>query len=432
MSSPAKETSRIGWRDLARAGLGLVLLITCASLIVDSWQSGFSRFLSMMAIIQSNVGPSNRAVVVTPKDPEAHYTRGLSLLNAGRLPEALGELREATRLRPYHYYEWLDLGLTLDRLGNSVEAESAMRKSISLAPSFAQPHWQLGNLLFRLDRYSEAFEELRKGARSNPNLTDGFIRLAWAASNGDPDALLSLVRPVTKRNHIDVARFLATQGRGKESFQQVIAVGEPDTEEEKNLLKQTVALLLGKRDFVSAFEVWKATHAASATRSASRKVINGDFVDPVLRDDPGFGWQLQEMPNVSVSIDATSASGNGRSICVEFGGDISTEALLINQIVLVEPGRRYSLDLMSKTENLVTGGSPSVAVFSMAGDPPKLLGLSTAISSGTNAWTRDHLEFYTEGSTGAVLIALQRRRCGQAPCPVFGKVWLSDFELKLN
>jgi hypothetical protein len=136
------------------------------------------------------------------------------------------------------------------------------------------------------------------------------------------------------------------------------------------------------------------------------------------------------MPNVAVSIDAISPLGNGRSLCMEFGGDSSTEAQLINQIILVKPGKRYSLDFMSKTENLVTGGSPNVVVFSMVGDSPKFLGLSKGISSGTNGWTPNHLEFYADGSTEAVVIALQRMRCGQAPCPAFGKVWLSDFELR--
>src|SRR5438552_10089755 len=124
----------------------------------------------MLAIIQSSVEPADEAVIVTPTDPEAHYTRALSLVNAERLDEALGELQQATRLRPHHYYEWLDLGVTFDQLGNQEAATDAFRESVRLAPYFAQPRWQLGSLLFRQGRYQEAFVELRLGAKSNSNL----------------------------------------------------------------------------------------------------------------------------------------------------------------------------------------------------------------------------------------------------------------------
>jgi len=89
------------------------------------------------------MGPVDLAVRITPSDPEAHYTRALELVNFQRLEDAAAELQEAVRLRPHHYYEWLDLGVTLDRLGNQSAAENAVRESIRLAPFFAQPRCSL-------------------------------------------------------------------------------------------------------------------------------------------------------------------------------------------------------------------------------------------------------------------------------------------------
>src|SRR5437879_1802970 len=107
-----KVKRNVGWRDIARLFCAVLALFACYFLIRDSGRNGVSRFLSMLAIIQSRVEPADEAVIVTPTDPEAHYTRALSLVNAQRLEEALAELREATRLRPHHYYQWLDLGVT--------------------------------------------------------------------------------------------------------------------------------------------------------------------------------------------------------------------------------------------------------------------------------------------------------------------------------
>ncbi len=176
---------RVGWRELLRVFLAVLGLICCVFLIKDSARSGLSRLFSFISIIQSRLDAADAAVSLTPSDPEAHYTRALTLVNLKRLREAIGELQETTQLRPHHYYEWLDLGVTLDQLGDQTGAAATLGESARLAPYFAQPHWQLGNLLYRQGRFQEAFAELRLGARSNPNLLEGMLDLAWAAADGD-------------------------------------------------------------------------------------------------------------------------------------------------------------------------------------------------------------------------------------------------------
>ena len=416
------------WRAIPRVFAGILLLIFSCFLIRDSASAGFSRFFSMLAIIESSVSPADEAVRLAPNDPEAHYTRGLGLVNAGRLDEALTELREAIRLRPSHYYEWLDLGVTLDRSGDQAEAESSLKTSINLAPSFAQPHWQLGNLLFRDERYPQAFDELRKGARSNSNLTAGLLQLAWVAAKGEVGNFLSFAHPETKRNYIDVANFLASQGNGRAAVEQARKAGDPGTEEERNLLKQTVVRLLLARDFAAAFDLWQLTHAGDGADRASGRIINGDFINPVLRDDPGFGWQLPEVANVSFSIDPNGPTPDTRSLRLEFVGDNAPLTPLLNQIVLVQPGKRYSLNFKARTEDLVTGGPPVVAVFSLNSQPPKILNMSTPLTSA-GSWNGYHFEFWAE-TTSAVLFTVERQQCSQTPCPAFGKLWLGKFNLQ--
>src|SRR5213080_1624958 len=130
-------------RKLLRFFIALVALLACFGFIFDAGRAGLSRLFTAGSVIQSTVEPADMAVRIAPADPAAHYTRGLELVNWNRTSEAVMELRQATQLRPHHYYEWLDLGVTLDRLGDRPGADAALRKSISLAPSFAQPHWQL-------------------------------------------------------------------------------------------------------------------------------------------------------------------------------------------------------------------------------------------------------------------------------------------------
>ena len=417
-------TQKSTWRAITRACLALPALYLCYFFIVDSSRSGYSRFLSMLSIIQSSVEPADLAIKVTPKDPEAHYTRGLALVNLQRLDEALVELHEAIRLRPHHYYEWLDLGVTLDRSGDTTGAENALRRSISLAPSFAQPHWQFGNFLYRAQKYPEAFEELRRGASADPDLTEGMLPLAWVASAEDVGTFLSWVRPQNNEVHLRSARFLANQGRGEDAVQQVREAGGASSEPQRAMLQQILIRLMADRDFLAAYEVWKLSHPQSSTNGTA--VANGDFLDPILRDDPGFGWQLAPTPTMSIGIDAAGPTQGTRSLFVQFAGE-GLGIPFVTQLILVQPGT-YSLNFMAKTENIMSGAPPVMIVLGVDSNPAKLLGKSPALA-GTTDWVPYRINFTIDESTRAVSLGLSREPCPQMPCPIFGKIWLSRVSL---
>ncbi len=334
-------------------------------------------------------------------------------------------------MRPCHYYEWLDLGVTLDRLGDQRWAVAALGESVRLAPSFAQPHWQLGNLLYRQGRFEEAFAELRLGARSNANLLVGMLDLAWAAANADAGIMERLIQPQTRRSHLEFARYLATQGKGPEAARQVREVGEPQDDGERALLHQTISALLTAEQFSDAYSAWAATHALTF-KDAERgpgQLLNGNFVEPIMQDDPGFAWQLLLVPNVSASIDPAGPSPDTRSICLQFTGDNPLRSQLLYQLILVEPNSRYSLSFVARAENLVSGGPPVILALDASGKATRILSQSEPLSAGTNGWTTYKVDFAADQNTSAVVIALRRLACEQSPCPIFGKLWLSGFSL---
>jgi tetratricopeptide (TPR) repeat protein len=422
---------RLGWRLVLRFFLALLGLFCCYRLIENAATTGVSRLLSTTAIFQSRIGPADTAVKLTPTDPEAHYTRGLALVNLERLDEAVTEFQQATRLRPHHYYEWLDLGVTLDRLGDQTAALAALRESVRLAPSFAQPRWQLGNLLFRQGQYDEAFAELRFGARSNPNLFEGLMQLAWVAADGDVETTERLIAPDSTRHHLQLASFLAKQGKGASAAQEVRDSGGPQDEAERAILHEAISTLLAAEQFSDAYSAWAATHHVTINNSSKDSVqfLNGNFLEPIVRDDPGFGWQLQVVPNSSASIDPSGPSSGTRSIRLDFSGESNLGSQPIRQLVLLQANSRYLLTFMAKTENLVSGGPPVILALAASSKNPKILGQSDPLSPGKNGWSAHKVEFATDENTSAVIVALQRVPCKQAPCPVFGTLWLGGFSL---
>ena len=425
-SSGSNGRPRFGWRWFLQLLLVLAGIFCCYRLAVSSVATGASRLFSMIAIFDGSVEPTDKAVHFAPNDPEAHYTRALSLVNAQRLDEALQELRVATQLRPHHYYEWLDLAVTLDRMGDQTGASDALKTSIQLAPSFAQPRWQLGNLLYRQGRIEEGFAELRLAAKSNPNLFRGMVDLASAVAPDDR-TLEALVQPQTRRSRLELAKFLATRGDGVAAANAVQQAGEPTIDLEVALLREIISELLAAKQFSEARAVWMVTHPLA--KGATDLILNGDFMDPIKQDDPGFGWQITSVPNVAVSIDPAGPASQTRSVRLEYGGDSVPQMQPIKQLILVKPKSRYTLTFMARTEGLVSGGPPIVLVSDSSSAVVRSLGQSSSLNSQQGSWNAFQVDFSTDDPASAVVIGLQRLPCSQSPCPIFGRLWLSRFLL---
>lgn len=422
--------SRVGWRQVLRVVVALVGLFLCYRLITESALAGASGLLTVTAFIQSTVGPADAAVRLAPGDPDAHYTRAVELVNAERLNEAVDELRQTTRMRPNHYYQWLDLGVTLDRLNDSDGALGALKESVRLAPSFAQPHWQLGNLLYRQGRFDEAFAELRTAVKSDPNLFDTMVGLAWVAAAGQITPVERFVVPESAEQHLALANYLAKQKDGADASRHALIAGPPTTDPATSLLKETIANLIATGQFADAYSVWASVNREQVGPKNEPRLLNGDFVYPITRNEPSFGWQVGALPNViSASIDPAGPTAASRSVSFEFSGASLPSIQLVRQLILVEPQSSYSLSFASRSENLTTGGPPIIMVVSADLETPKLLGESAPISTGTTEWQNGKVDFKTDSQVRAIIILVRRRGCTEDPCPVFGKLWLSRFSL---
>jgi hypothetical protein len=99
----------------------------------------------------------------------------------------------------------------------------------------------------------------------------------------------------------------------------------------------------------------------------------------------------------------------------------------MSQIVLLQPKTRYGLKFMGKTDSLVTGGPALIVMLDAVSG--KILGQS-ALPTGTSEWKPIQIDFSTEEDTLAGVIALQRLNCSETPCPVFGRLWLSNFAIR--
>lgn len=412
--------------------LALGLLISSIWLAQLAGRIGNARFMSVVGVASNQVAASDEAVRLGPGDPETHYDRAQVLMNLDQPEEALKEFEIATSLRKHDFYLWLEYGLALDQTGQENQALAAFEKSIQLAPHFAEPHWQFGNLLFRLGRIDEAFAELRKAVNTDHTRFDSTVNLAFAASKGDAAAIQRMVQPLTAIDHLKLANFFARHSEAKYAVGEFESAGSIDGEPKVDQFKQLVTNLISSKDFEEAQMIWAKGYQFSVggKSGADISLINGDFEEPINRDVVGFGWQPpSERPTLSISLDGTNFRSGARSLLIDFRGENNPATPVLLQRALVQPKRRYALTFSVKTRDIVTGGLPSISVYDISENDPKILVTSGPIQSGNDDWSDYSVKFATGEAAKAVAVTVERRPCATQPCPIFGQLWLDNFLL---
>jgi hypothetical protein len=341
----------------------------------------------------------------------------------------LAEFERAVALRPRDYALWLDLGRARNQAGDDAGALSAFKEATRLAPFYAQPRWQMGNTLYRAGRLDEAFAEMRRAVESDPGLLPQALDMAWAASDGDPQAVEQALQPQTPSLRLALAHFFVKHAKAREAAEQFRAAGRATDEERRALLSE----LLAAKDFPEAFDVWSVGRASQNRGDAAEgaAVLNGGFEEPVILNDPGFGWQLPpRAPSVEASQDTAAPRSGAQSLRLVWSGDPDAQSPVLSQLVLVEPNARYRLRFAARTDKLITGGLPVVLATDASSNDARTLGGELTLPPGTNGWQEYETEFTTGAATRAVLINVRRQSCNSSPCPVFGQVWLDDFSMR--
>lgn len=93
-----------------------------------------SRLLMLNQRQQEALVAADRAVAVTPGNPDAHYQRGAVLMAMGELDEAEASMRRALELDPGHVASLSDLAVLLASEQRDDEARALLRKVLELRP----------------------------------------------------------------------------------------------------------------------------------------------------------------------------------------------------------------------------------------------------------------------------------------------------------
>ena len=365
-----------------------------------------------------------------PDNALAHWRLG-SLqeknFSAANLTAAVAEYRLAVEVEPNDFRYWMELGRALEATGDIQNGEKALRRAVELAPSYSYPHWQYGNLLLRQGKVDEAFAELTRAAEADSNMQSPVFALASQVFGGDEAKVARALPSASLR--LEFALSLITAGKPDEALRLLQTVGAAERKAQSATVDEVIKAFIAGHYYHAALSLLRDSQMNAAEQPALEQFWNGGFETPLLsNDNQPFHWLIDSHSQVQVTIDNARPHSGQHSLKMLFKSPTKLDSIPIWQTVIVEPDTQYKLQFYARTEGLVSGSRPLLAVKDLAGGT---LATSSPLPSGTNDWQLATLTFKTKPREEGILITFYRETCGQdAICPIFGSVWYDDFNLQ--
>jgi protein O-mannosyl-transferase len=145
--------------------------------------------------LQEAVEQFDKVLAIKPNYPEAHSNLSIIMLETGRLNEAIEHGREAERLKPDHPKAHNTLGNVLLQAGRYDEAFKHFAQSVKLQPDYFKGHSNMALALLHLGRPQEAIAACIEALRIKPDFIVAYYYMAMAyAELNQPDKAIAAAR----------------------------------------------------------------------------------------------------------------------------------------------------------------------------------------------------------------------------------------------
>jgi hypothetical protein len=332
---------------------------------------------------------------------------------------------DLVRLSPNDFRWWIELGRAYEQAEEPEKAEKAFQRAVELAPSYTFPHWQFGNFYLRQNRSEEAFAELRKTTERSQVYREQVFSLAWDYFDKDPTKVEALAAD-TPEVRATLALFYAARGSAENALRVWNLLSSEDKAKNVDVAKRIARGLFEKQRFRESLAFSVQTGIDPEAQVGA--ITNGGFEKFLgTADDNIFGWRVYRGEGkIDVMPDSSVKYEGAKSLRISFKGYAKPELHNVVQYIAVEPGARYRLTFMVRTDNLRTGGPPVVQVISGKDN----LGIASGqpFENGSADWKEVSMEFTAPSDFDGVHIRTGRVSCGEE-CPINGTIWYDDFRL---
>jgi hypothetical protein len=343
------------------------------------------------------------------------------------IPQAISDFQRAVKIDPFSEDYWLDLASAYDASGNTPAAQDAYDHAREVYPASALVAWNYGNFLLREGKESEGYTEIQRAVAGNPELLPLAMSRAWHGT-ADVNQLLDHVIPPNVDSYVQALNFLA----GIHQMQAGLTVWTRLVE-----LKQPIRLdvvfpflqeLVREDDADDARRMWNEAVLASGetqlSASDDSRISDGMFEGTF--PNGGLGWIWQPTPGATIDFDASTPSGKGRSVRLDFSGGVNPTLTQPSQYAAVEPGRTFHFHAAMRTQDITTDSGLRFDLHDPNHDGPDI---QTDNFTGTHPWTSIDADVPVGPETHFLLVRLFRAPSRFFDNKLGGTVWITDVSL---
>ncbi|MCS6873820.1 MAG: carbohydrate binding domain-containing protein [Pyrinomonadaceae bacterium] len=406
----------------------LISILMVIAAIIFGWTAIRFQLANMLA---ENISPFNPEARVTaeyalwlsPSDPMVNWFLATSnrMLPAKEITK---RYEQTVRLAPNDFRWWVELSRAREQSEDVESAEKAILQAINLAPSYVYPRWQAGNFYLRQGKVDQALQEFQKAIEHNTIYRQQVFSVLWDYFNKDLKMLDQITSSVPS-SKVDLALFLAAKDRPNESLSIWQSLSKEYKAEREQTARVIIQGLFDKRFFLSAVQFSK--EIGIDENAEPEKITNPSFELPLyLESQRYFDWKIIPAEKTDIVPDVSQKKEGRRSVRVRFNGFFGIHFYHFYQIVAVQPSTKYSLSFWYKAEKVKSAGPPTIEIVNANDD--KLVKASEPLTD-TEEWKKVELIFITPENAEGISVRIGRIPCG-SQCPLFGTIWLDDFELR--
>ncbi|MEW6107711.1 MAG: carbohydrate binding domain-containing protein [Nitrospirota bacterium] len=328
-------------------------------------------------------------------------------------------------LSPLQAGAWIDISKVYQTKGNGKEAEYALERAVRLSPNNPDLMWEAGTFWLINNMTDKAVGALRQYILLMPDMQTKAYDLCWKLDLGNGYITGNLV-PDSYEYRAGYLAYLINTGRVEESEEVWQTIDNNSLQ--KDLFILYVNFLINNSRYDSAGAVWDNITSKIEGKKrddVSSPVWNPDFEDDILNG--GFDWVVREAEGADVFLDDTIRMTGSRSVGVTFDGKHNPDVTIIQQVVRVSPGAKYTLRGYVKTASLTTTNG---IFFSIQGHNCSGFNKRSDVITGTNFWREVILNFETPADCRAVTINARRERSGKFDNKIEGTAWIDGITLK--
>ncbi len=413
------------WTKRAMVIIATAILAACAVLsartgLADHWSDAAEQQLDtpgVSANMEAAQIDLHRAVHDRPGI--ATYWNQLATVESLANPQAAErDVRHALQLDAQSSDNWYELGLIELQLGDSNAAMAALRQAVQHDPAGAKAHFEFANLARALGQ-QQLFRQQLQAAAAVMGSTYVWPVLTAASSDGyspqEMAALLAHASPLdrafgiyyfTGRREWKVASsILMETGPCVGTFPAQMCHGAA-IQVLRDLTIQAKTGKAGKRaEAVSrAQKAWDHARAVGIIQQGSVKL--GQIQDPGFQHTwlgTLFSWRDTRV--LPVVVEPTAGPNGSNATRFDFSAVDRQQGSLLEQDLLVVPGRRYLITLSSRDQSSPQEGGVTAAVVA---PPGTTLGSVTLPLS--SQWSPSQLSFTAPADTPVVTLQIQYNR----------------------